>query len=346
MSLVARQSNIELLRIFCMLGVITGHALQSLYNLHTADFSLVNTFQIVLMNACITAVNCFVMISGYFRIKASLKGVVNLWLLLLFYAILSFVLCIYFKPEQPLLTGLKRIVFPLSESGLWFIITYFALYLVSPLLNKAIEHQVEREKRLTLLLLLVADVYLGYMHQSSFITVDGYHLFHFIVLYYLGSWISENKSLIINKKWGWVFLLLLAVNTGLHTLKMVFPPTAIIYSMRYNAPMTILSSVCFFLWALTWRLQSRFVNKVAKSVLSVYIISELIPGVYYGVLHWIQDRVPIALEFVLVPIYITVFFCACVLFDQGRLWIQKRISPLVLSVFMKMQDYVTSIIKA
>lgn len=198
----ARQSNIELLRIFCMLGVITGHALQSLYELHTANFSILNTFHVMLMNICIVAVNCFVMISGYFRIKPSMRSIVNLWMWLLFYALISFALCSWLKPEQSLLTGIKRIVFPLSESGLWFIITYFALYLVSPLLNKAIEAQARREKSLTLLLFLVVDIYLGYMHQAKEITIDGYHLIHFIVLYYLGSWMCEYKLIIVRRHWG------------------------------------------------------------------------------------------------------------------------------------------------
>lgn len=198
----ARQSNIELLRIFCMLGVITGHALQSLYELHTSNFSILNTFHVMLMNICIVAVNCFVMISGYFRIKPNKKGIVNLWFCLFFYAVISFGLCLLLKPEHSLVTGLKRVIFPLSESGLWFIVTYLALYLISPLLNKAIEHQTGKEKSLTLLLLLVVDVYWGYMHQSKEITIDGYHLIHFIVLYYLGSWMCEYKLIIVRRHWG------------------------------------------------------------------------------------------------------------------------------------------------
>ena len=78
-SIGVRQSKFELLRIICMVGVITGHALQSLYELHTANFSVLNTAQILLMNICIVAVNCFVMISGYFRIRQSWKGITGLW---------------------------------------------------------------------------------------------------------------------------------------------------------------------------------------------------------------------------------------------------------------------------
>ena len=32
-------------------------------------------------------------------------------------------------------------------------------------------------------MLLVVDVYIGYIHQSSEVTVDGYHIIHFITLY-------------------------------------------------------------------------------------------------------------------------------------------------------------------
>lgn len=140
---------------------------------------------------------------------------------------------------------------------------------------------------------------------------------------------------------GGVFLLLIIVNTGLHAVKMVFPPIAVIYSMRYNAPMTLLSSVCFFSWALTWRMQSRFINRVAKSVLSVYIISELVPKVYYDALHWIQNNMSLSTELVMVPVYIVVFFCACVLFDQVRLWFQNRLTPSVMLIVYRVSDYIT-----
>ena len=36
-------------------------------------------------------------------------------------------------------------------------------------------------------MLIIVDVYIGYMHQSKEITIDGYHLVHFITLYVLAS---------------------------------------------------------------------------------------------------------------------------------------------------------------
>lgn len=201
-SIGVRQSKFELLRIICMVGVITGHALQSLYELHTANFSVLNTAQIFLMNICIVAVNCFVMISGYFRIRQSWKGITGLWMQLLFYAVVSFMLCLWLRPEQSLLVGIKRIIFPLSESGLWFIAAYVGLYLMAPLLNAALDHQSRQQKLRTLVLLLIVDVYLGYMHQAEEITISGYHLIHFIVLYWLGNCLNEFRAKLVSEKWG------------------------------------------------------------------------------------------------------------------------------------------------
>ena len=119
---------------------------------------------------------------------------------------------------------------------------------------------------------------------------------------------------------GGVWLLFILLNTGLHAIKMVFPPIALIYSMRYNSPMNMLATISFFCWAMTWKLQSAFINKVAVSVLAVYICSEFLP-VYYRPLHWIQAEFSGWGEFVLIPLFIIAFLFACVLFDKLIIWI-------------------------
>lgn len=60
---------------------------------------------------------------------------------------------------------------------------YFALYLIAPLLNAGIKHFNDAQLKLACLMLLVVDVYIGYIHQSLEVTLDGYHIIHFITLY-------------------------------------------------------------------------------------------------------------------------------------------------------------------
>lgn len=56
-----RQSNFELLRVLCMWGVLTCHVLQTLYELHTSNFTVGGELRSLLMNCSIIAVNCFIL---------------------------------------------------------------------------------------------------------------------------------------------------------------------------------------------------------------------------------------------------------------------------------------------
>lgn len=285
---------------------------------------MVNTIQVFVFNACVVAVNCFVMISGYFRIRQSWKGITSLWTQLLFYAVISLILCLWLKPEQSMMVGIKRIVFPLSESGLWFIATYIGLYLMSPLLNAALDHQSRQQKVWTLVLLLIVDVYLGYMHQTEEITINGYPLTHFIVLYWLGNCMNEFKKKTEMVNGGRLFLIIVIVNTVLHAIKMVFPPIAIIYSMRYNAPTTLVATMCLFSWVLTWKIQSKTINWFAKSALAVYVCSEFLP-IYYRPILWIHDMYQGGAEAVLLLLFILMFYISVASFDKVRIRIAEPI---------------------
>ena len=189
-----RQSNFELLRILCMLGVMTNHVLQTCYpTLHKADFSFANDIRVWLMCMSIVAVNCFVMISGYFRIRPSWKGFFNLWSQCAFYMLLITSVSFIFFDGSLLDIG-KKMIFCLSGSGYWFLVAYFALYLFAPILNAAFEQFSKQQRTTTLASLLLMDVYIGYMHQCPEVSIDGYSAIHFFVIYYLGMYLSGLKS--------------------------------------------------------------------------------------------------------------------------------------------------------
>lgn len=190
MTAKVRQSNFELLRILCMLGVVTNHVLQTCYpQLHTSDFSIANDLRVLLMCMSITAVNCFVMISGYFRIRQSWKSFFNLYTQCAFWMFVLTTLSYLFLDGTMMDIG-KKTVFSLTGSGYWFMIAYFALFLFAPILNIAFEHQNSRQRILSLIGLILIDVYIGYMHQAPEVTIDGYSALHFFVIYYLGMYLS------------------------------------------------------------------------------------------------------------------------------------------------------------
>ena len=163
MTAKTRQSNFELLRILCMLGVMTNHVLQMCYpQLHTADFSLANDLRVFLMCLSITAVNCFVMISGYFRIRQSWRGFFNLYTQCAFWLLVLTVLSWGFL-DGSLLDVVKKSIFALTGSGYWFMTAYFALFLFAPVLNAAFDGQTHRQRLLSLIALGIADVYIVFV---------------------------------------------------------------------------------------------------------------------------------------------------------------------------------------
>ena len=74
---------------------------------------------------------------------------------------------------------LNKKVFELSDSGYWCLTAYLALFLVAPVLNVAFEKQNSKQRKASLMGLLLIDVYIGYIHQSPEILQDGYSAIHF-----------------------------------------------------------------------------------------------------------------------------------------------------------------------
>lgn len=335
-----RQSNFELLRIICMFGVLTSHSLMSIYDLHTNHFSVTNELLVFVMNASCLAVNCFVLISGWFQIKQSPKSFYGLWSPCIFWATISCGLAFAFG-ERSLIEFASMFFFPLTETGCWFLTTYFALFLISPLLNNGINYMDDESIVKVSIFLLLVDVYIGYLHQSKYITIDGYHLVHFVTLYVLGSALRRVRITKLNtRKLALIVIFLIAMMTGLHMCKILFPPTAILYSMRYNSPILLLTSVLAFLMFSTLKFQSKVINWVAGSVLAVYIISTLpfFGPRYYNVLKLIVNNYSGFMAFILVLSSMVAFYFACIIVDKLRVMLCKPLDRCLIDKFVKLNS--------
>ena len=119
-----RQSNLELLRLVSMFFIVLYHLL--FFFIVKIDDSFI--FKALYLPLHVGVI-CFILISGYFHIKSSIKGGVRLLLpLIIFYS--PFTL---WEVANGAL-GAKSLLF-FSKSPYWFIRTYFFFFLFSPLLN-------------------------------------------------------------------------------------------------------------------------------------------------------------------------------------------------------------------
>lgn len=84
---------------------------------------------------CIVAVNVFVIISGYFGIQFSYKGLIKFLFQVLFFSLLCYTISIVFKLQSFSIKSLIEEGFSLGANTQWFVQSYIVLFLLSPILN-------------------------------------------------------------------------------------------------------------------------------------------------------------------------------------------------------------------
>jgi len=197
-----RNYGIDLLRIVSMLFVVALHTLNQggILN-NTEPFSFKYFFSYFLYIAAFCAVNCYGLITGYVGYSSSkhkYSNLINLYLQTSFYALLSVIFYLCFKPEVINIESLFDVVFPFLIESYWYFGAYFAMFFFIPIINKGI--QACEKKYLDM---FVAFILLFFAVYSTVITRDyfdlkrGYTFFWLIILYIIGAYIRKYE---IDKK--------------------------------------------------------------------------------------------------------------------------------------------------
>ena len=269
-----RDSNIELLRIVCMLFILIHHFIVIvLYPDLTVRDGDINPYRIacIVVNGFVyVGVNCFVLISGYYGIKFRIRSLFNLYCICVFYTILSALLK-YGLSDFQLSKGFLYTVFlPFSHSKWWFITCYAALFLISPILNKAAQNLSHKEFVLSIVSLTVLNVYLGYYWHLH--NINGYNLVHFVFVYLIGAFLSKYPLKKLNKERSmslYIFGALLWSIITVFSLKWKVPHWV---SLHYNNPFVLIASIGLFVYMTKVSIRSRIINIFASSVLAAYLL--------------------------------------------------------------------------
>lgn len=188
-----RLVNFELLRIIAMLMVLGLHANFMALGQPTLDdiFTVTGLTRTLLQSLCIIAVNVFVMISGWFGIKPSIKGFCNfMWQVIFCVGGVYLAGTVFFN--QPF--GVKDLLrcFGLYHGGGWFVASYIGLYIISPILNSYIEKTSIKNISWTLIAFFLFEFLWGNTLSVDFV-VGGYSTFSFIGIYILAGVLHKAK---------------------------------------------------------------------------------------------------------------------------------------------------------
>ncbi len=265
-----RESNIELFRLFIMLIIV-------IYHLSMHSFGEIyphSTFWDIVTNIFHIGVVCFILISGWFGINASIKGFVKLVTLCVFYSLLLYALAILFKIESFTINSFIEHITPILHEKWWFITTYIVLYVISPYYNILWCNLSNKEKYSLLVILGIIVFYLGWIGHSSTIFA-GRDIVSFVFLYSIGRKLRETN---LTYKYTKSFIVILLFIIGGYIIGMYIPLVGKLTRMcsfQYCSPGLILLSVCFFMIFVNLRIkQTPSINFLATSVFPIYLIHE------------------------------------------------------------------------
>ncbi len=288
----ARESNIELLRIITMLGVIILH-----YNnksmgggLRFVKFGSANFFVLYVLEVIfINAVNLFMLISGYYMLSSQKRSVikpVKMIIQVIAFGVTYYLLRVKFGSLKYSAFNFRGAFIPNN----FFVIMYCCIYFISPYINIVLRSlDIKQLRRMIIILLLLFSVYTtaveilghfrGYpMYGLSSVTVDGssqgYSIVNYSLMYIIGAYIKLDETFLRKIKLP-VLSALFVLLSGIEVL------WGYLYQKKhsdggvvlaYCNPIVIALAVLAFLIFKKLNIgSSRVINFLAKACFTVYL---------------------------------------------------------------------------
>ena len=288
-----RQSNMELLRIFAMFLILIIHATSmSLGGLPTIEqshnnFGYTHSF-FFFYGLSSVGVNLFVLISGWFGIRPTLKSFFKLLFQVLFFTILAFCVLIITDKDKYLNLNTFYYVFLIPSNQLWFVKAYLVLMILAPVLNTFAESCSSRQLLKTIIAFYVFQTIYGWCFADSTPWIGGgYSPISFLGLYLTARYLRLYPQPWY--RWGFakltgLFILIifaLALLSSFITYK-GYPIAGRLYA--YSSPFMICAAIILLIAFSRLKFQNNFINWVAISAFAVYLThgNEIILRGYYA----------------------------------------------------------------
>lgn len=325
---LSRQSNFELLRLVCMFMVLICHA-----NGYINESDLVGVegvIRVVINQLIVICVNVFVMISGWFGIKATWKGAMTLFFQSAFLGLLCFSVLRILGLPVSFSKGLLPCL--LLGYGYWFVVAYIILYAISPVLNKFCENATKKEFQYVLAAFFIAEFVYGYLLDVGHFSF-GFSPLFFIGLYLLARYahLYPGKMFSLKKGYDLSIYFILSITSmfglwyGYKWFGMGF------HLNHYDSPLTIAASLFFLLYFSKLKFQSKTINWLAISAFAIYLIHEspMVSPFYHQLFHEMKHSLSIIAYYPLMLGAAFIIGVLCILIDKIRIWVWDALLRLI-----------------
>lgn len=269
-------------------------------------------------------VNAFILISGWYGIKARLDRFAELFFQVIFISISIYAVMRLLGLIQALGLNMWLELLLIKHRGYWFVKAYFILYLFAPVLNTFVDNVRREQLKIFLIAFFMIQLIYGFYHYGGWYA-GGYSPLSFMGLYLLARYMRlyPNRYTQFNKNADLFLYFFISVLTAVCSLALtnVFGKGETVLFL-YSSPLVILSAVFFFLFFTKLSFYNSMVNWLAASCFAVYLVhnSPFVFHAYYIDLikQWFvtESRV----YFILYSLgLIVVYFVFSILFDKVRI---------------------------
>lgn len=277
-----RNSSIELFRIILMVFIVGFHVINTgtLHPKNPLSLGDMNFLPSVILDAIfVVAVNCFILISGYFMINATKEKFLNIYAQVITYSVIgSLAFAFYywiFDPSSLQTTDVFKSFVPILSKRYWFFTAYVILFLATPALNFVIRNF---EKKALAFMLGWMIFFFSIAPSIGFTILDGrgFNFLHFILLYFIGAYIKLYVTPPLKYYLtGYILSIILIVMYTCLLDLMGRNAGYITASFAYNNILVLLSSICLFGVFLNIKLKfNPYINYLSSLVFGVYLFHE------------------------------------------------------------------------
>ena len=251
-----RNSNIELLRIIIMFMILLLHSNFFAFG-NPIGYSFISFSRCFAEAFTLTPVNIFVLITGFFGTRFTIRKSMNL--------IFQVFFCVV--PISLILSICGIIVFDYHSfvfHKYWFINAYIVLLVVTPVLNAATEILTQREFKSVLISFYIVIFISSIIELQGIDIKYGYSLLWFIFLYLLGRYVNHYQPSLLKKQ-----LIALILISCLGNSILIFT----LHRCDYVNPFIVIQSVCTLLLFAKFDIKSNVINTIAASTTMVYLVN-------------------------------------------------------------------------
>lgn len=282
-----RSSNLELLRIFCIIAIIGDHFVgqSGIAQFHS---HLSGMFYSVCVSLSRVACSVFIIISAWFLVDCpfKMKRIGHTWLTVIMYTVPITCLCKFFwHLDIPWMIFLQAF-FPIESCPLWFAGYYIVLVMFSPVLNMILHSCSKKALEIMMLPLVIFMIFwstvtaqLGFFAQDIWVLIFLYIFTGYLKLYPIHFFEKKKNCFLL---FGIIEFLIcfFKVISAVNLNGSFFGSVLSLYMEFYRARMQTLPNLamafCLFFGFKNIKMKNYiFINKMAGATLGIYCLHQV-----------------------------------------------------------------------